>query len=132
VDGVVKLLLDTCVFIWLAYSPDRLSLAVRESVDDERNELWVSHASIWEISLKYFAGKLVLPEPPRLWVPRQLAVWGINDQSVDMESLFLSSELPQIHKDPFDRLIVAQTRTYQMSLVSPDENFPKYKIPVIW
>jgi PIN domain nuclease of toxin-antitoxin system len=128
----MKLLLDTCVFIWLAGSPDNLSAAAKRGIDDSRNELWLSHASIWEIQLKHFAGKLTLPEKPRLWFPRQMAVWGIRDWPLDLESLHLTSDLPPLHKDPFDRLLAAQANTHGLTLVSPDDCFPKYGTQVLW
>ncbi len=128
----MKLLLDTCVFIWLTASPDNLSAAAKRAINDNRNELWLSHASIWEIHLKHFAGKLTLPENPRLWFPRQMAVWGIRDRPLDLESLHLTSDLLPLHKDPFDRLLAAQANTHGLTLVSPDECFPQYGIKVLW
>ena len=100
----MKLLLDTCVFIWLVQAPEEISRKARKMIDARDNELWLSHASIWEITLKHLAGKLTLPEKPRLWFSRQTAIWGVRDQSLDLESLYLSGELPSVHKDPFDRL----------------------------
>ena len=128
----MKLLLDTCVFIWLTASPANLSVAARRAINDTRNELWLSHASVWEIHLKHLAGKLTLPEKPRLWFPRQMAVWGVRDRSLDLESLHLTSDLPPIHKDPFDRLLAAQANTHGLILVSPDECFPQYGLKVLW
>lgn len=128
----MKLLLDTCVFIWLAQAPAQISRRARTAIDDSGNELWLSHASIWEVNLKHLAGKLTLPEKPRLWFSRQLAVWGVKDQPLDLESLYLTAELPLVHKDPFDRLLVAQVRTHRYELVSPDDSFPKYGLQVIW
>src|SRR4051794_27377649 len=100
----MKLLLDTCVLIWLAQAPSELSRAAQRAIDDSANELWLSHASIWEVHLKHLAGKLALPEKPRLWFSRQIAVWNLRDRSIDLDTLHLTSELSPIHKDPFDRL----------------------------
>jgi len=128
----MKLLLDTCAFIWLTGSPDNLSAAAKQAVNDGGNELWLSHASIWEIHLKHFTGKLTLPEKPRLWFSRQMAVWEVRDRPLDLESLHLTSDLPPIHKDPFDRLLAAQADTHGLTLVSPDEIFSQYGIKVLW
>jgi PIN domain nuclease of toxin-antitoxin system len=128
----MKLLLDTCVFIWLTTSPGNLSPAARRAINDSRNELWLSHASVWEIHLKHFAGKLTLPEKPRLWISRQMAVWGLRDRPLDLESLHLTSDLPPIHKDPFDRMLAAQAATHDLTLVSPDEFFQKYRMKILW
>jgi PIN domain nuclease of toxin-antitoxin system len=128
----MKLLLDTCVFIWLASAPDKLSAAAKRAINDNRNELWLSHASIWEIHLKHLAGKLTLPEKPRLWFQRQMTVWSVKDRPLDLESLHLTSDLPPVHKDPFDRLLAAQAATHNLTLVSPDEFFPQYGMKVLW
>jgi PIN domain nuclease of toxin-antitoxin system len=128
----MNLLLDSCVFIWLAASPNNLSANAKRAISDSRNELWLSHASIWEIHLKHLAGKLTLPEKPRLWFPRQMAVWSVKDRPLDLESLHGTADLPLIHKDPFDRLLAAQARAHGMKLVSSDDCFPQYGIKVLW
>ena len=128
----MKLLLDTCVFIWLTQRPAELSRGARKAIDNPANELWLSHASIWEVHLKHLAGKLSLPSPPRFWFSQQMAVWGVQDQAVDLESLHRTSELPPVHRDPFDRLLVAQALVHGLVLVSPDEYFPKYGLNLIW
>ncbi len=130
-DGL-KLLLDTCVFVWLTQDPAQISRRARKAIDDPGNELWLSHASIWEVHLKHFAGKLKLPEQPRQWFSRQMAAWAVQDQPLDLESLHLTSELPRVHRDPFDRLLVAQSQTHRLKLVSPDQVFPDYGIDVLW
>ena len=130
-DGL-RLLLDTCVFIWLTQEPSKISRKAQRAIDDPGNELWLSHASVWEIHLKHLAGKLQLPESPRPWFSRQLAAWGVRDRPLDLESLHLTSELPRIHKDPFDRMLLAQCQIHQLILISPDRFFPDYPIQVIW
>ena len=128
----VKLLLDTCVFIWLTQAPEELSPGAKRAINAAENELWLSHASVWEIHLKHLAGKLTLPENPRKWFPQQFATWGIRDRPIDLESLHLTSELPPVHKDPFDRMLVAQARTHRMTLISPDRVFRDYGIRPVW
>ena len=128
----MKLLLDTCVFLWLTETPSEISRAAKRAIDDPANELWLSHASVWEVHLKHLAGKLRLPEKPRQWFAQQLAAWGMRDLPLDLESLHLTSDLPPVHKDPFDRLLVAQVRTHRLYLVSPDKLFPEYGIKAIW
>lgn len=128
----VKLLLDTCTFIWLTQEPVKLSRSARQAIDDVHNELLLSHASIWEVHLKHLAGKLSLPEKPRLWFLHQLSSWHVADQPLDLESLHRTSELPLVHRDPFDRMLAAQAQVHQLTLVSPDDFFPAYHIDVIW
>jgi PIN domain nuclease of toxin-antitoxin system len=128
----VKLLLDTCVFIWLTQEPNRISSKAARAIDDPLNELFFSHASIWEIHLKNAAGKLKLPDSSRAWITKQLTAWAAKDWNIDLESLHRASELPAIHKDPFDRLLVGQALTSSMTLITPDPFIQKYSAPTLW
>ncbi|MSP60282.1 MAG: type II toxin-antitoxin system VapC family toxin [Myxococcales bacterium] len=128
----MRLLLDTCTFIWLTQAPKRLSPAARSALDDPSNELYFSHVSIWEIFNKCQAGKLVLPDTPRVWVAEQLAARGVAEWPIDLPSLERMSELPLHHRDPFDRLLVAQSIVHGLCLVSPDPAFPPYGARMLW
>jgi PIN domain nuclease of toxin-antitoxin system len=128
----MNLLLDTCVFLWLTQDPEELSPAARLAIDDTSNILWLSHASVWEVHLKHLAKKLSLPDKPRFWFSRQFAIWGVRDRPIDLDSVHLTSEFSPIHKDPFDRLIIAQAITFGLTLVSPDQYFKDYGAKVIW
>ncbi|MEI8254675.1 MAG: type II toxin-antitoxin system VapC family toxin [Deltaproteobacteria bacterium] len=128
----MRLLLDTCTFIWLAQEPDKLSAAARDAIDNDANDLLLSHVSVWEIYNKSRAGKLVLPDRARVWVEEQLAVRGVDDLPIDLAALGRMSELPLHHRDPFDRLIVAQAIVHGLTLVSPDGCFPPYGARLLW
>ena len=128
----MRLLLDTCVFIWLTQAPAQLTAAARRAIDNAENELWLSHASIWEVHLKHLAGKLTLPDKPRVWLEEQMSVWGVQDFPLDLPSVHLTSELPRVHKDPFDRMLVAQAMVERMPLVSADSAFDAYGITRLW
>jgi PIN domain nuclease of toxin-antitoxin system len=82
--------------------------------------------------LKHGAGKLTLPEPPRRWWSDQVSKWGLIELTLSAESLFRGSELPKHHKDPFDRVILAQAQMDNLFVVSPDAEFPAYELPLIW
>ncbi len=128
----MRLLLDTCTFIWLAQEPHKLSATARDALDNDANDLLLSHVSVWEIYNKSQAGKLVLPDRPRVWVEEQLAVRGIADLPVDLAALGRMSELPLHHRDPFDRLLAAQALVHGLTLVSPDECLPPYGSRLLW
>jgi PIN domain nuclease of toxin-antitoxin system len=128
----MTLLLDTCAFIWLTQEPEKLSAAAQAAINDSLNSLVFSHASAWEIHLKHNAGKLVLPEPPRQWIPRQLEEWRISELPIRFGAIQRTSDLPGIHRDPFDRLLVAQALEDGFRIVSPDHYFPDYGVPVVW
>lgn len=84
----MKLLLDTCVFLWLTTEPSRLSQAATVALDDEQNELFLSDASIWEITLKHKTGKLPLPDAPRRWIPDELQFHGIQSVPIVSEAIY--------------------------------------------
>ncbi|MFT4588093.1 MAG: PIN domain nuclease of toxin-antitoxin system [Candidatus Binatia bacterium] len=128
----MRLLLDTCVFIWLTSEPSRLSQPAIDALDSPANALFLSHASIWEIYLKCGAGKLTLPTAPEPWIAEQLAARQVAEQAIDLPSLSGTLKLPGHHRDPFDRLLIAQARTHSMTLVSPDPWIGKYDANLIW
>jgi len=126
------LLLDTCVFIWLTQEPEKLGAAARTAINDSANSLFFSHASAWEMHLKHHAGKLILPDPPKQWIPQQLAEWKISVLAIHLAAIQRTSDLPDIHRDPFDRLLVAQALEEGLTIVSPDSFFRGYGVPVVW
>lgn len=128
----MNLLLDSCTLIWLASEPGRLSAAAAAGINDAAAVLHVSHASLWEIALKHGAGKLALPDPPRHWWGEQVRRWGLVELPLSAETLLRGSELPPHHKDPFDRVLLAQASMETMPLVSPDGEFPAYGIALLW
>ena len=128
----MRLLLDTCAFLWLAAQPEKLSETAIQAINAPENILHLSDVSIWEISLKHSTGKLPLPEPPRIWVPKQARFFHLFRVKIEPEALFKSGELPRTHQDPFDRLIAAQALNEPFHLVSPDEPFRAYGVSCIW
>ena len=128
----MNLLLDTCTFIWLSGSPGRLSAAAQQAIEDEFNTLFLSDVSVWEITMKYALGKLPLPSPPRNWVPAQAAFFQLRRLPLEAEPLYLSGELPMVHRDPFDRLLAAQAQSVSMSVLTPDSPFRDLGAQVIW
>ncbi len=126
------LLLDTPVLIWLTQEPANLGADAVAAINDPRNALMVSHASLWEIHLKVRSGRIVLPEPARQWIPRQLAAWKAGQREITLAAIQRAADLPYIHDDPIDRLLIAQALEENWNLVSPDPRFSKYGVSVIW
>jgi PIN domain nuclease of toxin-antitoxin system len=116
----VKVLLDTCTFLWLALERAKLSSVAVSIIDDGSNQLFFSDASLWEIILKYGAGKLLLPDKPDRWLPPQLVHWQLQPVAITRAALFRSGQLPPIHPDPFDRLLAATAIETGYTLLSPD------------
>ena len=128
----MNLLLDSCVLIWLASEPARLSQAATAAINAPETALHVSHATLWEITLKHHAGKLVLPDAPRRWWSEQVGKWGLIELPITAEALLRGGELPPHHKDPFDRVILAHALLHDLVVVSPDQVFPAYGVKVVW
>ena len=104
----VKVLLDTCTFLWLTQEPEKLSNTCRAVIDDPSTILLVSHASVWEIVLKIQSGKFFFPMPFRKWLDEQKSVWGFEYLPVNLEHLLRTGEIEKHHGDPFDRIIIVQ------------------------
>lgn len=109
-----------------------MNAAAAKAINDPNSVLYVSQTSLWEIILKHGVGKLFLPEPPRPWWKNQVEQWGLIELPITTESLFVSSELPKHHKDPFDRLILAQAKLHGCQIISSDSEFPAYGLPLAW
>ena len=118
--GLVRVLLDTCAFLWLALEPERLSKPARKLIDNPSNELFLSDVSVLEIVLKYTAGKLPLPKNPREWIPSRRAFFGLESLGIDETAIFRAGDLPLVHADPFDRLLAAHAIESGLTILSPD------------
>lgn len=127
----MRLLLDTHVWLWLQYEPERLggALAVAE---DPANELLLSAASSWEIAIKWALGRLTLPEPPATYVPDRVISSGVVPVPVHHAHALAVAGLPAHHRDPFDRLLVVQAVAAGASVVTADAALRPYDVDLIW
>jgi PIN domain nuclease of toxin-antitoxin system len=125
----VRLLLDTHVWLWMLTAPDRLGEAV-DLVRDAGNELLLSAASSWEMTIKHGIGRLPLPAPPATYVPARIRSTGVIPVPVDHSHALEVGNLP-IHADPFDRLLVAQARILGVPLVTADRQLTEYPVETI-
>jgi len=127
----VKLLLDTCTFLWLS-GGQPLSAAATAAVRDPANEVFLSSVSVWEIVVKHAKGRLPLPEGPDRFIPARRERRGIAPLSFDEASALQGVRLPPLHRDPFDRMLVAQAIASSLVIVTPDPLITQYPIRVIW
>jgi PIN domain nuclease of toxin-antitoxin system len=128
----VRLLLDTCTFLWILGGAKELSSAAREAFADPSNEVFLSAASAWEIAVKHRLGKLPLPAAPGEFVPAQRTAHGIETLPVDEEAALHVAKLPDLHRDPFDRMLVAQALLGGLVVLTPDESIGGYPVRTLW
>ena len=127
----MKVLLDTQVWLWMLAAPERLSKRSRALVISAENELVLSAASAWEIAIKYGLGKLQLPEPPSEYIPRLMARTGITPLPVHHRHALYVASLPRHHRDPFDRLLIAQAQLEELPILTADRTFRRYDVEVL-
>ena len=123
----MRLLLDTHVFLWTQSDPERLR-GQRELIEDTQNTLLVSAVTPWEITVKYGLGRLDLPEPPRHYVPERLLRLDAQGVSIEHAHVLAVAELPRLHRDPFDRLLVAQAKLLDAAIVTADPQVTQYAV----
>ncbi|MEO7144782.1 MAG: type II toxin-antitoxin system VapC family toxin [Bryobacteraceae bacterium] len=128
----MKLLLDTCAFLWAIAEPERLSRQVRELLVDPANEPCLSVVSVWEIGVKYALGRLPLPQPPAALIPAQRRSHGIETLALEEEATLYIPRLPKLHLDPFDRMLICQAIVHGLSILTPDGEIAQYPVRTIW
>jgi PIN domain nuclease of toxin-antitoxin system len=128
----MKLLLDTHTFIWWDSEPAKLSPQALALCQDRQNSLLLSVASVWEMQIKLHLGKLKLTLPLAELIESQQQVNNLEILPVLLTHVLALQQLPAHHKDPFDRLLIAQARVEDVVLISNDPMFPKYTDRVLW
>jgi PIN domain nuclease of toxin-antitoxin system len=128
----VKYLIDTQAFLWCAIYDERLSGRIIEIVENINNEIFFSTVSAWEIAIKYQLGKLILPTTPEIFITEQLEINQFSVLPVTLLHAFTTRELPLIHKDPFDRMLVAQSTVENLPILSNDRKLSEYNAQIIW
>lgn len=128
----MRLLLDTCACLWLFTNDSRLPSSARKQFQDPANEIFLSPVSTWEIITKHRLGKLPLPHPPALYIPRQREKHGIEVLPLDEESVIQLDRLPGVHKDPFDRMLVCQAIAHGLVILTPDPLITQYPVRTAW
>ena len=128
----MKLLLDTHTFLWFIIGSLNLSADARTLIEDQTNEKFFSIASLWEMAIKVSIGKLTLSAPFDILIPEQLTSNGFETLPVEIAHISKLIGLPLHHRDPFDRLLIAQAITEQMHIVSADSAFDAYQIARLW
>ena len=127
-----RYLLDTHAFLWWVNDSSELTAAARLAIADARNECFLSLASCWEMAIKSNLGKLRLAKPLERFVAEHLAANGFTLLNIELRHTVLVEKLPSHHRDPFDRLLIAQAMTEQLTIVSADGCFADYGVKLLW
>ena len=127
-----RYLLDTHTFLWMTSEPDRLGTTARDVIESAESRLILSVASVWEIAIKASLGKLELPSPVGRFIEEQLADTRSILLEVRAQHALGVENLPWHHRDPFDRLLVAQAAFEKLALLSRDSAFDAYPVERVW
>jgi PIN domain nuclease of toxin-antitoxin system len=127
----MRLLLDTHCWLWLQTAPERFSEQTLGLLADDVNELLLSAASSWEITIKYALGRLPLPDPPTVYVPSRMVESGTVGLPIEHTHALRVSLLPNHHRDPFDRLIIAQAQCENLTIVTSDADISRYDVNIL-
>ncbi|MEP7191191.1 MAG: type II toxin-antitoxin system VapC family toxin [Roseiflexaceae bacterium] len=126
----MRLLLDTHIFLWFITADARLSAAMQQAIRDSRNEVYLSVVSLWETIIKYQLGKLPLPDKPEHYIPEQRELHQIASLAVDERSVSYLPQLPALHRDPFDRMLICQALASDLTLMTRDDFMLAYPVPL--
>ena len=128
----MKALLDTHAFLWWILDKPELSKTARDFIVNPDNTIYLSAVSGWEMAIKWGLGKLHLPAKPGIYVRQQMEINNFIPLPIQLEHGLYIHELPKIHKDPFDRLLIAQSKLENLLLISADSVFRNYPVSLLW
>lgn len=126
------ILIDTQSFLWFTMDDPSLTPLAREMVEDAESTVLVSWATAWEMGIKYHRRLLTLPEEPRAFFEHQLALNRFAESPIGLDTILFSTELPWHHRDPFDRIIIAEALRESIEVVSSDPKFDAYGVRRVW
>jgi PIN domain nuclease of toxin-antitoxin system len=128
----MKYLLDTSIFLWALGAEHKLNQKARELLSSSAAEVYLSAASSWEIAIKFALGTLALPKPPSQFVPNAIGSLAMRSLDITHFHSLRAGELPPHHRDPFDRMLIAQARMENMVLLTADRTFLKYEVNIMF
>lgn len=128
----MKLLLDTCVLLWLMLESKHISPVLRDILANPANNRYVSTATVWEVVVKWQLGKLKLPKPPTEFFAEVKERGRIRPLPIEDAAVLQLGKLPKTHADPFDRILICQAIESGMTIVTPDQAIHQYPIKTLW
>jgi PIN domain nuclease of toxin-antitoxin system len=128
----MRYLLDTHTFLWMAAEPAKLSVKIAEIVQTSDNRLLLSAASGWEIALLWHLKRVELPDKPQRFIPEALQKLSIIPLPIGFDAAISAASLPLVHRDPFDRIIIAESLKENVSVLTKDSIFKEYGTRTLW
>jgi PIN domain nuclease of toxin-antitoxin system len=128
----LNFLIDTHCWLWWLSEPERLNARARRWIAGRRNAIFFSAASAWEIAIKAALGKLRLPEPAETYVPSRVTSQGMVPLPVNQRHALHLETMPLHHRDPFDRMLIAQAQVETLAILTADPKFLPYEVEVLW
>lgn len=124
--------MDTHAFLWFVLDDQRISNEAKSIIENSKNEIYFSAASAWEIAIKIKLARLKIKGEFETFIIDQLSTNSFVPLSISISHSLYTHRLPQVHKDPFDRIIIAQSKLENLPLISKDREIRKYKIAMVW
>lgn len=124
----MRLLLDTHVFLWYISNDPKLPAPFVDAIREPSNDIYLSAVSIWEAVIKHGSGKLPLPAPPAEYLSRQREAHGISAPPIDEGAMTHLAALPSLHRDPFDRVLIAQALQHGLTIATVDSDIAAYRV----
>ncbi len=128
----MKVLLDTHTFLWWIIDSPKLSSRIRKIISDGNNDLFLSAASGWEIAIKAQLGRIKIPDKPEIFISEQMRANAIQGLPIQISHALHVYNLPSRHRDPFDRMLVAQAQLEGLPILTDDPQIAQYPVKVIW
>ncbi|OGW66655.1 MAG: twitching motility protein PilT [Nitrospirae bacterium RIFCSPLOWO2_02_FULL_62_14] len=128
----MRLLLDTSTFLWWITDSDRLSKKGRDLLAGGRHDVWFSAVSSWEIVIKAALGRVTLPRDSEHFIAEQISINAFQVLPIHLKHTLKVASLPSLHRDPFDRLLIAQALSEDFTILSGDSQVAAYPVPVVW
>lgn len=125
-------LLDTCTFLWWSLNPELLSDRILNIISDQTNKIYVSSASCWEIVIKYNINRLEIPTSPDTFIIDEIQENSFSVLPITPPHVFELLDLADIHNDPFDRILIAQSKNERLSFLTNDKIIQRYRVDTIW
>ncbi|MHB8511654.1 MAG: type II toxin-antitoxin system VapC family toxin [Actinomycetota bacterium] len=131
-EKILRLLLDTQAFLWFILNDPRISGKAHRAIENVSHEVFISVVTPWEIIQKFSVGRLLLSESPEVFIHRHISIAGLSVLPITLSHTLALAALPLHHRDPFDRMLIAQAISDNLTLISSDKKMRAYDVKIFW